>query len=127
MISASDIFKARNVALIGATDKSHWPRNIYANMIESGFNGNLWPINPRRNEIFGVKCYPDLRSTPRPADLALMIIPAAAIPETLSSGAEVGLKSAVVYAAGFGDGGRPESIERGKKLKSTVNLCAVIT
>ncbi|MEC8622612.1 MAG: CoA-binding protein, partial [Pseudomonadota bacterium] len=118
MVSASEIFQARNVALIGATDKSHWPKNIYANMIESGFEGNLWPINPRRDEIFGVKCYPDLHSTPRPADLALMIIPAAAIPETLASGAEVGLKSAVVYAAGFGDGGRPESIERGKKLKS---------
>jgi len=121
VVSASDIFQARNVALIGATDKSHWPRNIYANMIESGFDGNLWPINPKRDEIFGVKCYPDLRSTPRPADLALMIIPAAAIPETLASGAEVGLKSAVVYAAGFGDGGRPESIERGKKLKSQLN------
>ena len=121
MVSASDIFQARNVALIGATDKSHWPRNIYANMIESGFEGNLWPINPRRDEIFGVKCYPDLHSTPRPADLALLIIPAAAIPETLASGAEVGLKSAVVYAAGFGDGGRPESIERGKKLKSQLN------
>ncbi len=121
MVSASDIFQARNVALIGATDKSHWPRNIYANMIESGFEGNLWPINPRRDEIFGVKCYPDLHSTPRPADLALLIIPAAAIPETLASGAEVGLKSAVVYAAGFGDGGRPESIERGKRLKSQLN------
>ena len=121
MVSASDIFQARNVALIGATDKSHWPQNIYANMIESGFEGNLWPINPRRDEIFGVKCYPDLHSTPRPADLALLIIPAAAIPETLASGAEVGLKSAVVYAAGFGDGGRPESIERGKRLKSQLN------
>jgi len=120
-VSAADIFNARNVALVGATDKSHWPRNIYANMMESGFDGNLWPVNPKRDEIFGVPCYPDLKSTPEPADLALLIIPAGAIPGTLEMGAEIGLKSAVVYAAGFGDGGRPESIERGEKLKAQLS------
>lgn len=116
--SAADIFSARTVALVGATDKSHWPRNIYANMIESGFDGNIYPVNPKREEIFGVPCYPDLASTPEPADLALLIIPAGAIPSALAQGAARGLKSAVVYAAGFGDGGRPESIERGEKLKA---------
>ncbi len=120
-VTAANIFRARNIALVGATDKSHWPRNIYANMIESGFDGNLWPINPNREEIFGVRCYPDLTSTPEPAELALLIIPARAIPEALDTGAKIGLKSAVVYAAGFGDGGRKESIERGNKLKDQLS------
>ena len=42
--SAADIFNARNLAIVGATEKSHWPRNIYANLTESGFPGRIFPV-----------------------------------------------------------------------------------
>jgi len=113
----ADIFNARTVAIVGATDRSHWPKNIYANMVESGFDGRVFPVNPKRDEIWGIPCYPDLGALPEPADLALLIIPAPAVEPALSLGAKNGLKGAIVYAAGFGDGGRPESIERGRKFK----------
>ncbi len=114
----ADIFNARTVAIVGATDRSHWPRNIYANMKESGYDGKIFPVNPKRDEIWGVECYPDLASLPEPADLALLIVPAPAVEPALRLGAENGLKSAIVYAAGFGDGGKPDSIERGAKFKT---------
>ena len=120
--SAADIFNARNVAIVGATDKSHWPRNIYANLVESGFPADkIFPINPKRDEIFGVTCYPDLASLPESPDLALMIIPAPAIEGALRQGVANGLKAAVVYAAGFGDGGREDSIKRGEAFRKTLD------
>ena len=119
--SAADIFNARTLAIVGATEKSHWPRNIYANLTESGFAGKIFPVNPKRDEIFGVPCYPDLASLPEPADLALMIIPAPAIEGALRQGVANGLKAAVVYAAGFGDGGREESIKRGAAFQKVLD------
>jgi acyl-CoA synthetase (NDP forming) len=115
--SAADIFNAKTLAIVGATDKSHWPKNIYSNLVNSGFPGKIFPINPKRGNIFGVPCYPDLASLPEPADLALMIIPADAVEGALRQGAANGLKAAVVYAAGFGDGGRETSLKRGAAFR----------
>jgi len=126
--SPADIFNARTVAIVGATDRSHWPKNIYASMQESGYPGKVFPVNPKRDEIWGVPCYPDLGSLPEPADLALLIVPAPAVEPALRLGSENGLKGAIVYAAGFGDGGRPDSIERGEKFKrflSTIDVAVV--
>ena len=120
-LSPAAIFGARTVAIVGATDRSHWPRNIYANMAESGFSGKIFPVNPKRDEIFGLPCYPDLASLPEPADLALMIVPADAVEPALRQGAANGLKAAVVYAAGFGDGGRPESLRRGAAFRAALD------
>ncbi len=117
---ATAIFNAETIAIVGATEKSHWPRNIYGNLQKSGYSGKVFPVNPKRDDIFGVPCYPDLASLPEPADLALMIIPAPFIEGALRQGAENGLKAAVVYASGFGDGGRKESIKRGEAFKQAL-------
>lgn len=124
-VSATDIFHARNIALIGATENSHWPKNIYENLVRSGFDGNVWPINPKRETIFDVPCYPDLMSTPETADLALIIIPADSVLETLELGVRTGMKSAVIYSSGFGEGTTFESIKRGERLKSKLKTLSL--
>ena len=118
---ATAIYNAKTIAIVGATEKSHWPRNIFSNLQKSGYPGKVFPVNPKRNEIFGVPCFKDLASLPEPADLALMIIPAPAIEGALRLGAANGLKAAVVYSSGFGDGGREESIKRGAEFQKTLD------
>ena len=118
---AAAIFNAKTIAIVGATDKSHWPRNIFGNLKKSGYSGKVFPVNPKRDEIFGVPCYPDLASLPEPAELGLMIIPAQFIESAVRQGAEYGLKAAVVYASGFGDGARAESIARGLKFRAALD------
>ena len=118
---ATAIFNAKTIAIVGATEKSHWPRNIFSNLKNSGYPGKVFPVNPKRGEIFGVPCFKDLASLPEPADLALMIIPAPAIEGALRLGATNGLKAAVVYSSGFGDGGREESIQRGAGFRKTLD------
>ena len=116
----SKIFNSKTIAIVGATDKSHWPRNIFTNLTKSGFPGKIFPVNPKRDEIFEVLCYPDLSSLPVPADLALMIIPAPAIEDALRQGLKNGLKAAIVYASGFGDGGHKQSIKRGEAFREAL-------
>ncbi len=118
---AAAIFNAKTIAIVGATDKSHWPRNIFGNLKKSGYSGKVFPVNPKRDEIFGVPCYPDLASLPEPAELGLMIIPAKFIEGAVRQGAEYGLKAAVVYASGFGDGARAESVRRGLNFREALD------
>lgn len=123
--SAAAIFSARNLAIVGASDTTHWPVNIHANLKESGFPGRVFLINPRRTEIFGEKCYPDFAALPEPAELALMIVPAKLIPDLLASGARTGVKAAIVYAAGMGEGSDPQSHALGARLKSVLDSTGI--
>ena len=118
--SPAPILTARSLAIVGATERSHWPANIFANLKASGFAGPVWPVNPRRDEVWGEKCYPDFEALPEVPELALMIIPAGAVEPVLAKGARMGVKSAIVYASGIGEGTDPEVIERGRSLKAMI-------
>ena len=120
--SAKPFFQPKTVAIVGASETGGggWPRAIYKNLEFANFPAKVYLINPRRDELWGQKVYPDFSSLPEPIDLALTIIPAEFIPETLADGAKNGLKAALVYAARFGEGGDDVGAERANKLR---DLC----
>ena len=71
------VFKPQSVALIGAsTTPGKLGYDILYNLINAGFKGPIYPINPKADEILGLKAYKDIRSIPAPADLAVIVIPA---------------------------------------------------
>jgi acetyltransferase len=74
-------------------------------------------MNPRRDEVYGVPCYPDFGSLPEPAELAVVIVPASAVQGIMEDGAKHGLKGATVYAGYLGEGTDPEIVGRGTALK----------
>lgn len=123
--SAAAIFGARNLAIVGASDTTHWPTNIRGNLLAAGFPGRIFLVNPRRKELWGEPCYPDLASLPEPAELALMIVPAKVIPDMLEAGAGAGVKAAIVYAAGMGEGTDPDSLALGAKLKAVLDRTGI--
>lgn len=105
-------FNPRGVAIIGATDSDlkggfHIVRNARA-----GYQGALYPVNPKYTEILGLPCYPDIESIPEKFDLAVYFIPAAFLPGTIRSCAAKGVKGIIIESAGFSEVG-PE----GKKLQ----------
>ena len=118
--SAEPLFRPRSIAIVGASDTggAGWPKAIYANFEHTGFPAKIYLVNPRREELWGQKVYPDFASLPEPIDLALTIIPAEVIPDTLAEGAAHGLKSALVFAARFGEGGDPDGEARAESLRS---------
>ncbi|HDH10160.1 MAG TPA: hypothetical protein ENF84_04390, partial [Chloroflexi bacterium] len=70
-------FNPRSVAVIGASrSKEKLGHGVLANLIEYGYPGQIYPINPKADEILGLKCYPSVLDVPGPIDLAIVVIPA---------------------------------------------------
>jgi len=96
------IFAPKSVAVIGATERpGSVGRTILWNLIRSPFGGVVFPINPQRKNVLGIKAYPNIRAVQEPVDLAVIAIPAPMIPEVLHECGEVGVKGVIVLSAGF--------------------------
>ncbi len=79
--SLSAIFAPKNVAVVGATEKvGSVGRTILWNLISSPFGGTVFPINPKRSSILGIRAYPGLKDVPEQIDLAVIVTPAPTIP-----------------------------------------------
>lgn len=117
---ADALLKAKTIAIVGAseTGAGGWPKAIYENLEFSGFPAKIYLLNPGRKELWGRKVYPNFASIPEPIDVALMLIPAAAIPDMLAEGAAHGLKCGLIFAARFGEDGNAEGIARAQTVKA---------
>lgn len=105
------IFNPRAVAVIGATEKAgSVGRTVLWNLISSPFGGTVYPINPQRPSILGVRAYKNLREIPEPVDLAVIVTPAPSVPAIIGECADLGIKGAIVISAGFKETG-PEGVE----------------
>lgn len=99
------ILQARSIAVIGASDKAG---NFGATAIKllRKFNSpcEVWPVNPGRDTVGGLKCYPSVKELPHPADLAIIALPAAAVAQAVEDCVAAGIKSGVAWAGGFAEG-----------------------
>jgi len=96
------IFAPEAVALIGAREKpGSVGRTILENLQAGGFRGSIYPVNPKRHRVLGVRAYPSIDCVPRPVDLAIVATPAATVPEVIGECAKAGVAGAVVISAGF--------------------------
>jgi acetyltransferase len=96
------IFAPRTIAVIGATDKEgSVGRTIFANLIGSSLGRTIFPVNPKRPDVLGVKAYPRVSEVPGPIDLAVVVTPAATVPDVIGECASAGVRGAIVISAGF--------------------------
>ncbi|GAB4397640.1 MAG: bifunctional acetate--CoA ligase family protein/GNAT family N-acetyltransferase [Anaerolineales bacterium] len=110
------LFAPKNVAVIGATEKEgSVGRTILWNLISSPFGGAVFPINPKRPSLLGIKAYASVRDVPDPIDLAVIVTPSAAIPDLITECGEVGVKGVIVISAGFKEIGA-EGVELERRL-----------
>jgi len=107
------VFKPQSVALIGAsTTPGKLGYDILYNLINAGFKGPIYPINPKADEILGLKAYKDILSIPAPADLAVIVIPARMVIDAIKDCGKAGVKSAVIITGGFAEAG-----EEGERMQ----------
>ncbi len=105
------VFAPQNVAVIGATETAgSVGRTILWNLISSPFGGTVFPINPKRAGVLGIKAYPNIAQVPEPVDLAVVVTPAATVPGIIGECVDVGVKSAIIISAGFKETG-PAGVE----------------
>ncbi len=120
MGSLADFFKPRSVAIIGASKSPGKIGNVIVrNMIQSGFSGMIFPVNPKEKEIEGLTCYASVDRTPEPADLAVLSIPAARSLDAAGICGKSGVKNLVVITAGFKEIGK-EGMDLERRL---VEVC----
>jgi acetate---CoA ligase (ADP-forming) len=95
-------FDPTGVAIIGASADPHkLSHGVLRNMLSYGYQGAVYPVNPRAEAILGKPCYPDIASVPDPVELAVLMVPAAACPAVLTACGQRGLKAAIVISGGF--------------------------
>ena len=122
---ASDIVKGihamlhpRNIVLVGATDKpGNYAERIWNNLIKYQYEGGLFPVNAKRETIWGVPCYKDFASLPEKPDHVLVLVPARFAVQVIRDAAAAGARSATIVTSGFSELQDAESQRLAEELK----------
>jgi acyl-CoA synthetase (NDP forming) len=125
---ASDIVKSihamlhpRNIVLVGATDKpGNYAERIWNNLIKYKYEGGLFPVNAKREMIWGVPCYKDFASLPEKPDHVLVLVPARFAVQVIRDAAAAGARSATIVTSGFSELQDEESQRLAVELKQAV-------
>jgi len=113
-------FRPRSIAVIGASrDEEKVGHRIFKNLIDSGFQGDLYPINPNADQILGIKCYRSVLDVPSEIDLSVIAVPAKIVPLVAKQCGEKGVKGITVISAGFSETGR----EGARLERSLLGIC----
>jgi acyl-CoA synthetase (NDP forming) len=126
--SASKIVKSvhamlhpRNIVLVGATDKpGNYAERIWNNLVKYGYEGGLYPINSKRETIWGVTCYKDFASLPDKPDHVLVLVPARFAVQVIRDAAAAGARTATIVTSGFSELQDDESQRLAVELKQVI-------
>jgi acetate---CoA ligase (ADP-forming) len=111
----------RNIVLVGATDKpGNYAERIWNNLIKYKYEGGLYPLNARRETIWGVTCYKDFASLPEKPDHVLILVPARFAAQVIRDAGAAGARSATIVTSGFSELQDEESQQLAVELQAIV-------
>src|SRR5437016_4908754 len=110
--SLDPLISPRSVAVLGASERPSLGRSILDSLTGLGFDGAVYPVNPRYPELLGRRCYPSLKELPEPPDVVAFCVGYPRILENFEMLAACGGRAAVIYDGGFAERG-----EDGRKLQ----------
>lgn len=106
MNSLKSVFSARSVAVVGASpNPEKTGHTILKNIVEGGYQGSIYPINPKADTILGLNCYPSLSAVPGDVDLVVVVVPSQAVPGVMDEAGAKSAKGAVIISGGFRETG----------------------
>lgn len=112
----ASLFNPKSIAIIGASETpGKAAERRTRSLLESGFRGRVYLVNPKRNKLFGQKAYPSIAEIKGRIDLAMIIIPGRFIPQAVADAAQKGAKAVIIITAGLGESG-PE----GKEIEARI-------
>jgi len=114
------IFKPRSIAIIGAsTQVEKWGHRMVVRPLNTGYRGDIYPVNPNTKEVAGLKSSASISDLPKDIDLAIITLPSLMVPEALRECVGHGMRGAVIISAGFAEVGG-----EGEKLQEEVSRIA---
>lgn len=100
------ILRPRSIAVVGASRRPQTiGREILHNLIEFGFNGPIYPVNPHLQSVHSIRAYPNLRAIPDPVELAIIVVPQPSVSEVIDDAAAKGVRGLIVITAGYRETG----------------------
>jgi acyl-CoA synthetase (NDP forming) len=109
------IFHPRSVAVVGVSPPQWGPAGVGTGFLmalqDLGFEGPIYPVNPRHQEILGLKCYPSLLDIPGPVDHVIFSVPTRAVPQVVEDCVAKAVKSIHFFTSGFSETGEAEAAE----------------
>jgi acetyltransferase len=105
-----EILHPKSIAVAGASGSSRGSGFLMP-LLEFGFSGDIYPINPKYTEIKGIKVYPSVRDIPGPVDYVISAVPASQVLGLIDDCAGKGVKAIHLFTARFSETGRPEAVE----------------
>lgn len=116
--SLNRFFFPRSVCVVGASrDPIAYGHIILKNLINGGYAGDIYPVNPYVKELLCLRCYASVRETPGIIDLAVIVVPAAAVPGVMAECVEKRILNAIVISAGFRETGEAGKVLEGEVLR----------
>ncbi|MFP4546003.1 MAG: acetate--CoA ligase alpha subunit [Methanomassiliicoccales archaeon] len=114
------LFEPQSIAVVGAArEKGKLGNIIIRNLQAAGFEGDIYPVNPKADEILGLKCYSSIGEIPDQVDLAVIVVPNFVVPGVIEEAGENGVKGAIIISAGFKEIGK-----EGAELENKVGQLA---
>jgi acetyl coenzyme A synthetase (ADP forming)-like protein len=114
------LFEPSSVAVVGAAREANKVGHIILkNIIEDGFKGPIYPVNPKSEEILGLRCYPSLSAIPGKVELAVIATPAKVVASVLEEAGSLGIKAVIIISAGFKETG----LEGAQMEAELVKIC----
>jgi acetyltransferase len=102
----ASMMNPRSIAVYGASENgTSVGSRVFSNLLADGFEGKLYPINPKHKKVRGVACYPSVLEIGEDIDLAVIATPARTVPGIVRDLGEAGIRNAIILSAGFGEGG----------------------
>src|SRR4030042_4624428 len=109
-------FEPRSVAVVGSLREGYFGGYVVIKtMLNAGFEGKIYPVNPSYQEVLGLKAYPSLKEIPDQIDLVLIMINRRSVPDVMRECVEKGIKAVIVVADGFA-----ERDEEGARLQNEI-------
>jgi acetate---CoA ligase (ADP-forming) len=103
------LLRPKAIAVIGASTKEgKIGYTVVKNLIDSDYEGDVYPINPKADEILGLKAYSSVLDVPGPIDAAAVVVPAKIVPQITKECGKKGVKGLIIIASGFSEVGREE-------------------
>ena len=119
-LNLNQFFDPRAVAVVGAsTDPTKLGYAVLFNVLEHGFTGDVYPINPKAGEVLGKKAYASVLDVPGPIDLAVIVVPSKYVAGVIEECGQKGVKGVITITAGFREVG-PQGMAMEKELISIV-------
>jgi len=110
-----------NIVLVGATDKpGNYAERIWNNLVKYGYEGGLYPVNAKRETIWGVPCFKDFASLPEKPDHVLVLVPARFAVQVIRDAAAAGARSATIVTSGFSELQDAESQKLAVELQAAI-------